>query len=240
MTRTERLLRLMQLLRHRRHPVSAETIAETLDISVRTAYRDIDTLRAQGEDIRGEAGVGFMLQQDFALPPLMLEPEEWEAVVLGMRWTVAHAEPAVAEAARSALGKMMAMLPPPLADNLASQMQFPIGSHSHYSDDENAVLTLIRQALRGQNRLQFDYTDLQGQPSRRSVWPVAIGYFDQTRILAAWCELRQDFRHFRCDRIANPLIGNRYPVANDWLLAKWQRQECVDLQVFELYPADKN
>ena len=77
MTRTERLLRLMQLLRHRRHPVSAETIAETLDISVRTAYRDIDTLRAQGADIRGEAGVGFMLQQDFALPPLMLEPEEW-------------------------------------------------------------------------------------------------------------------------------------------------------------------
>ena len=153
MTRTERLLRLMQLLRHRRHPVSAEIVAETLRVSVRTIYRDIDTLRTQGADIRGEAGIGFILQQYFAMPPMMLEPEEWEAVVLGMRWTIAHAEPAVAEAARSALGKMMAVLPLLLADNLSSQMQFPIDSHSHYSDDENAVLTLIHQALRGQNRL---------------------------------------------------------------------------------------
>lgn len=114
MTRTERLLELMQRLRRSRQPLQAHTLAEQLDISVRTLYRDIETLRRQGADIEGEAGVGYVLKKGGpTLPPLMFRESEIEALVLGLRWVGRHADPALADDARSALSKIGAILPPP-------------------------------------------------------------------------------------------------------------------------------
>ncbi|MDO5090694.1 MAG: YafY family protein [Cardiobacteriaceae bacterium] len=221
MTRTERLLDLMQTLRRRKRPVSAQTLAAELCISTRTLYRDIATLRAQGADIRGEAGIGFVLHRDSTLPPLMFTIAEIEAVILGMRFAANRAEPATAEAARAALAKIRAVLPPNL-DPLAAEATYPFGDTA-YSDDETAALAAIRQALREQRRLTFAYTDLKGEPSQRTVWPLAMGYFDNARLLAAWCELRQAFRHFRADRIRAPQLGSAIPMPHAYLMQRWQQ-----------------
>lgn len=128
MTRTERLLELMQRLRRSRQPLQAHTLAEQLDISVRTLYRDIETLRRQGADIEGEAGVGYVLKKGGpTLPPLMFRESEIEALVLGLRWVGHHADPALADDARSALSKIGAILPPRLAPIFDEQALYPAG-----------------------------------------------------------------------------------------------------------------
>ena len=227
MTRTERLLHLMQTLRQRKHPVSAQTLAAELSVSTRTLYRDIDTLRRQGADIRGETGIGYLLRHDITLPPLMLTVQEIEAVTLGMRWAANRAEPSTAAAAKAALAKIRAVLPPGL-DHLAAELTYPVGAAA-YSADETAALAAIREALRRQCRLAIAYTDLQEKPSHRTIWPLAVGYFEQVRLLAAWCELRNGFRHFRCDRIRAPQLGAPIPVPHSYLLQRWQEQENIRL-----------
>ena len=232
-SRTDRLLKLLQLLRASRHPKSARLLAQELGISVRSVYRDIDTLRGQGAVIGGEAGVGFVLQQDCNLPPLMFSENELEALMLGMRWAAAHADGEMAEAARSVLGKVHAVLPARLAEQAAAHAVYPMGGTA-YGSGEEQVLALVRQALRQETELSFSYTDLQGQASRRTVWPVALGYLDEARLLAAWCTLRQAFRHFRCDRITQAQIGAAYPMPHRLLLQRWRQQEGLDLSAFDL------
>ena len=146
-SRTDRLLKLLQLLRASRHPKSARLLAQELGISVRSVYRDIDTLRGQGAVIGGEAGVGFVLQQDCNLPPLMFSENELEALMLGMRWAAAHADGEMAEAARSVLGKVHAVLPAHLAEQAAAHAVYPMGGTA-YGSGEGQVLALVRQALR--------------------------------------------------------------------------------------------
>lgn len=235
MTRSERLLILLHLLRQSRYPVSAEQLAAQLEISARTVYRDIETLRAQGAEIEGGAGVGFVLQKaGFVLPPLMFDENEIEAVVLGMRWVVANADEALAESAKSALGKIDAALPQSLSETLNRQALYPASAcKNSYSEQEHSILETIRFALRTNRRLSFDYTDANRQTSRRTVWPLAVGYFNEARLMVAWCELRQDYRHFRPDRITQARVGNAYPLPRKILLDEWQRRECVDLQEFD-------
>ena len=233
MTRTNRLLNLLQQLRSVKHPVRADTLARHLGISLRTVYRDIDTLRRQGAEIHGEPGMGFVLRKDLLLPPLMFDENEIEALVFGMRWTAAHAEADMAQAAKSALAKIHKVLTPHLSAQFSAQALFPIHQPT-YQPGEEETLIHIRQALRTQRKLVFDYTDSAGQSSRRTVWPLAVGYFDNTRLLAAWCELRQEFRHFRCDRICTPVTRGPYPIAHDFLLKQWQRQECLNLNAFDV------
>lgn len=232
--RTDRLIKLLQLLRTSRHPKSARLLARELCISMRSVYRDIDTLRHQGAVIDGEAGVGFVLQQDCNLPPLMFSENELEALMLGMRWAAAHADGEMAEAARSVLGKVHAVLPARLAEQAEAHAVYPINCATTFGHDEEHVLAQVRQALRQEQTLSFSYTDVQGQASRRTVWPVALGYWDNVRLLAAWCTLRQAFRHFRCDRIAQIQTGAAYPMPHRLLLQRWRQQEGLDLSAFDL------
>ncbi|KPN73337.1 YafY family protein [Neisseria sp. 74A18] len=233
MTRSERLLNLLQLLRNHRLPVTADTLAETLSVSVRTVYRDIETLCRQGADIRGEAGVGFILHKDFLLPPLSFNANEIEALVLGMRWVLAYTDNALAQDAKSVLAKVQAVLPENMADLLDSQALFPVRDHAEYGEHEQHVLNTIRAAIRSNRKLEFDYTDAENRPSRRTVWPFSIGYFDDARLVSAWCELRQDYRHFRSDRIGKAVIGDIYPTPRMLLLDEWRRREGIDLHPFD-------
>lgn len=233
MTRSERLLNLLQLLRNHRLPVTADTLAETLSVSVRTVYRDIETLCRQGADIRGEAGVGFILHKDFLLPPLSFSANEIEALVLGMRWVLAYTDNALAQDAKSVLAKVQAVLPENMADLLDSQALFPVRDHAEYGEHEQHVLNTVRAAIRSNRKLEFDYTDAENRPSRRTVWPFSIGYFDNARLVSVWCELRQDFRHFRSDRIGKAVIGDIYPTPRMLLLDEWRRREGIDLHPFD-------
>lgn len=242
MTRTERLLHLMQHLRSRKRPVQARQLAEALGISLRTVYRDIDTLRRQGADIRGEAGIGYILHRDNTLPPLTFSPEEIEALAFGMRAAIALAEDGMAQHAESVIAKIRAVLPAPLLKKLQAQSLFPLPQR-FYAPDEQDNLALIRRALRGERKLTFAYQDVHGQHTRRTVWPLAIGYFEQTRLLAAWCELRGAFRHFRTDRITAPTLGDAIPVPHRHLFNQWQQQQNIRPDANRLCPAntpDKN
>ena len=232
MTRTQRLLTLLQHLRDSRRAVSASALAARLGVSLRTIYRDIETLRQQGADIRGAAGTGFMLHKtDFLLPPLMFDEDEIEALVFGIRATIVQGDDDMTAAARRLLGKIHDVLPEKWTARLAAQAFYPLSGKKTTTCGaaEQQALAHIRRALRGQSTLRFRYTDAAGQASARTVWPIALGYFEDARLLAAWCELRRDFRHFRCDRIADAAPGAPCPQPHALLLKRWQAQEKLDL-----------
>ncbi|MBI3775821.1 MAG: YafY family transcriptional regulator, partial [Gammaproteobacteria bacterium] len=210
MSRAERLLDLLQLLRHHRFPVSGAVLAAELDISLRTLYRDIASLQAQGAQIDGEAGLGYVLRPGFVLPPLMFSEEEIEALVLGARWVAERADSALGLAARNALTKISAVLPGPLRDELDASALL-VGQGEAVVTG-NVELSVIRQAIRNERKLIVSYLDLKNMPTQRTLWPFALGYFERVRVLVAWCELRQGFRHFRTDRItALTTSQSRYP-----------------------------
>ncbi|MBV8047750.1 MAG: YafY family transcriptional regulator [Paludibacterium sp.] len=230
MSRSQRLLALLQLLRGHRYPVAGARLAEDLGISLRTLYRDIATLQEQGATIEGEPGLGYVLRPGFMLPPLMFSEEEIEALVLGTRWVAKRADARLAEGAASALAKVAAVLPADLRLALDTTALLVPGS----SEPASAVdLSLVRQAIRSERKVALHYRDLQGAESTRTVWPFALGYFDHVRVLTAWCELRQDFRHFRADRIiAMDMLSERYPARRQALLKTWREQNGI--------AADKN
>ncbi|MBV9834688.1 MAG: YafY family transcriptional regulator [Alphaproteobacteria bacterium] len=227
MSRAERLLDLLQALRRRRRPVSAARLATELDVSERTIYRDITTLVGQGAAIEGEAGLGYILRPGFTLPPLMFNDEEIEALVLGLRFVALRGDAALRAAAADVLAKVTDVLPGALrekADNsgllAAPMVPAPV-----------ADLSDLRRAIRSERRLSIAYADADGRASTRTIWPIALAFFQTKRILAAWCETRQDFRHFRTDRILSADIGDEsYPRRRRVLLAEWRRHEGIPEQ----------
>jgi len=222
-SRAERLLDLIQVLRRHRHPVSGAALAETTGVSLRTLYRDIDTLKAQGARIDGEAGVGFVLRPGFMLPPLMFSEEEIEALVLGSRWVHQRGDRALADAAANVLAKIGAVLPPDLRDALDDSGLLIAPGEPVAAGD--AQLPRIRQAIRNERKIGLSYRDKDGVASRRIVWPFAVGFFEKVRVVAAWCELRQDFRHFRTDRIVTLTVSEkRYPRRRQAMLKEWREQ----------------
>jgi predicted DNA-binding transcriptional regulator YafY len=226
MTRAQRLLALLQALRRRRTPVSGDTLAQELGISLRTLYRDIATLRDQGARIEGEPGIGYVLKPGFLLPPLMFTNEEIEALVLGGRWVEEHGDERLAGAAREAVEKIAAVLPDGLRRTLDGTGL--LVARAREAGPANPHMAAIRAALREECKLIIDYRDEAGRSSLRTVWPVALGFFERIRMLAAWCELRQDFRHFRLDRIAAlELTQERYPRHRRALLQEWRASEGI-------------
>lgn len=226
MSRTERLLDLVQLLRRYRHPVSGATLASELGVSLRTVYRDIATLQTQGAEIAGEAGVGYVLRPGFLLPPLMFSVEEIEALVLGSRWVAERADNRLGAAARNALVKIGAVLPNDLRDTLdATALLVGPGEPVAASVVE---LSTIREAIRAERKLTIDYADLKDNETTRTIWPFALAFFDRVRVVVAWCELRETFRHFRTDRIRNlTLTETRYPRRRQALLNEWRKIEDI-------------
>ncbi|WP_042700086.1 YafY family protein [Azospirillum sp. B506] len=226
MSRAERLLDLMQLLRRHRQPVSGTSLAGELGVSLRTLYRDIATLQAQGAMIEGEPGVGYLLRAGFLLPPLMFTEEEVEALVLGSRWVVDRGDSRLGGAARNALAKIAAVLPPDKREEMdGSTLLVGPGEAIPAGDAE---LATIRGAIRGERKLEIAYRDRDGSESRRVVWPFALGFFDRVRVMVAWCELRQSFRHFRTDRIlALTASDTRYPRRRQAMLKEWRAAEGI-------------
>ena len=221
MSRSQRLLDLLQVLRRHRFPVSGAALAQELDISLRTLYRDIATLQQQGANIAGEAGVGYVLKPGFTLPPLMFTEEEIEALVLGSRWIAERADARFAAVARDALAKIAAVLPPELRESLdASTLLIGPGRPLVRS---NIDLPALRRAIRNERKLSITYCDVNGVESVRTLWPFALAFYDDVDIVVAWCEMRRDFRHFRADRVASlQVLEERYPRRRAVLLKEWK------------------
>ena len=226
MSRAQRLLDLIQILRSHRFPVTGAQLATELSISLRTLYRDIATLQAQGATIEGEPGLGYVLRPGFMLPPLMFSEEEIEALVLGSRWVADRGDMRIAAAARSALSKIAVVLPEDLRKSLDTSTLL-VGPGADLSAGQ-MELPQIRQAIRTERKMEINYRDLKGTDSTRTIWPFALGYFDHVRVLIAWCELRQEFRHFRTDRIATlNIMEQRYPGRRQVLLKEWRAIEGI-------------
>ncbi|UTV56754.1 helix-turn-helix transcriptional regulator [Burkholderia arboris] len=222
MTRAERLLSLLQLLRRHRLPVSGRVLAEALGISLRTVYRDIASLQAQGADIAGEPGVGYVLRAGFMLPPLMFSQSELEALMLGFRWVGKFADAQLTTAASDALAKISAVLPADLRREMECTTLL-VGPRT-VEDRETIDMGAVRAAVRSESKIRIRYAGEGRQASdERIVWPFALGYFNDVRILAAWCEGRNDFRHFRTDRIVElERLDLRYPRRRAALLKAWR------------------
>jgi predicted DNA-binding transcriptional regulator YafY len=229
MSRTERLLNLLEILRRHRVPVSGAKLAEELGVSLRSLYRDIATLQGQGATIEGEAGVGYILRPGFLLPPLMFSEQEIEAVVLGSRWVAKRGDDELSVAARNALAKILAVLPPDLREGAESSALIVGPGEAIAAGDRQ--IGAVRKAIRGERKLSIAYRGEAGPATRRTIWPFALAYFDRVRVVAAWCELRDGFRHFRTDRIdALDLIDERYPRRRAVLLKAWREAEGVPPQ----------
>jgi predicted DNA-binding transcriptional regulator YafY len=225
-SRAERLLELLQVLRRYRQPVAGQTLADELGVSVRTLYRDIATLQGQGAAIDGEAGLGYVLKPGFMLPPLMFSEDEIEALVLGSRWVARRADDRLGDAARNALAKIAAVLPDDLRQGLDANALL-VGPGQAIAGG-SIDLAAVRQAIRGERKLAIAYRGPEGAETRRVIWPFALGFFDQVRMVVAWCELRQGFRHFRTDRILElAAIEARYPRRRQVLLKEWREMQGI-------------
>ncbi len=202
MRRADRLFRITQELRSDRW-ITASVLAERLEVSERTIYRDIQDLSLSGIPIIAEAGLGYRLMEGFRLPPLMFDEEELEALLLGVRMVGVWSEPVLAEAAERAVARIEAVLPERLLPELSRTAILvpPYGPDEEVSD----ALHLLRQAVRNQRKAVFHYQRADGEQSKRTVWPLGLAYWGRTWTLVAWCELRNDFRHFRLDRMSNLL-----------------------------------
>ena len=227
MSRADRLLDLLTLLRRHRRPVPGHVLAEALGISLRTLYRDIASLQAQGATIAGEAGVGYVLQPGFLLPPLMFSPEEIEALVLGSRWVAERADAPLQEAARAALARIAAVLPEDLKADLDGAGLL-VGPGTLPPPPDRIDPVLLRRAIRAERKLALAYRDAAGVATERIVWPMALAFFDSARVLVAWCELRGDYRSFRTDRIAAAtLLEARMPRRRAALLKDWRTRSGI-------------
>jgi predicted DNA-binding transcriptional regulator YafY len=225
MARSERLLTLLQTLRRYRLPVSGAVLAEETGVSIRTLYRDIASLQAQGAQIEGEAGLGYILRPGFMLPPMMFSQDELEALVLGSRWVARAADPRLAAAGADALAKIADVLPRDMRDEIETSTLLV---HLRPPVPDRADLEVIRKAIRTERILKLTYTDERGRASVRKVWPFALSYFEHVRVMVAWCELRQDYRHFRTDRIVEMASQEvRYPRRRAVLLKEWRDQQDI-------------
>ena len=199
MRKASRLFEIIQILRLARKPVTGAQIAERLEVTVRSIYRDIAALQAMRVPVEGERGLGYILRPGFDLPPLMFSIEETEAVVLALALLERTGDGELKEAAKSVGRKVAGALPAPLRQLLDNRALHAWGTIA--PTPEGIDLALVRRAIRDEQKLAIAYRDEQGRPSERTIRPAALIYYSQTATLVAWCELRQALRSFRSDRI---------------------------------------
>ena len=224
MSRARRLLSLVQLLRRYRQPVTAATLASDLGVSVRSIYRDVETLRGEGASIGGSPGLGYLLEPGFLLPPLMFRDEELEALVLGLGLASEHGDDDLARAAKEVMAKIRAVVPRDLRRVVddATLLVGPRRKPLPIQVDEAA----IRRAIREERKARIDYADGTGRTSERVIWPLGLGYFTDVRLVVAWCEARRDFRSFRADRIGTWVtLDARLPRKRAVLLSEWRAKD---------------
>ncbi len=221
MRRADRLFQIVQLLRRSSQPVTAESIATELETSKRSVYRDIAALMAQRVPVRGEAGIGYVLDSGFDMPPLMLTSDEVEAAVLGAQWVAGRGDPALARAARDLIAKIAATVPERLRPVV---LEPALGAPKSWNVlPETIDMAAMRGAIHAARKVALHYKDEKEVESRRTIWPFQVAYRETTRIVIAWCEARDDFRMFRTDRVlVAEVLDERYPARPAALRARWR------------------
>lgn len=226
--RADRLFEIIQIVRSGARPITASALAARLEVTPRTVYRDIAALQAARVPIEGAAGLGYVMRRGYDLPPLMFTAEEVDAIAVGVRLISRIRDPKLQRAADSVLGKLSAVLPDPLRHELVAPPLYV--SKGQTKPAKAVALSDIRQAIRDERKMRIDYTDEKGAPTRRTIWPIAIAYYVDATLIAAWCELRSDYRHFRADRITSArLLDERFPGDQRTLMAGWlalQKADC--------------
>jgi len=221
MRRTERLFAIIQALRARKRPVTARQLADELEVSLRTIYRDTAELIAQRVPLRGGAGIGYVLDAGYELPPLMLTSDELEAAVLGAAWVSQRGDAGLARGARSLIEKLGQVVPKDLRPVLLDASLRPAPLRASAADGVD--IGPIRSAIRDRRKLEIRYADSGNKATTRVVWPFLIAFMDEVRIVVAHCELRDGFRHFRTDRIRGArLLEAKYPESQRALTKRWE------------------
>lgn len=229
MRRTERLFQIILILRSTQSPITGRDLADELEISIRTLYRDMAELTAQRIPVTGEAGMGYVLDDGYDMPPLMLTADELEAAALGAAWVASEADPTLARAARDLVSKLSEAIPKELRPIVLDASSKAIQTQSKISERFDSAL--LRHAIRERYRLQLIYTDLDDGTTDRIVWPMLIAFLDRSRYLVAWCETRQDYRHFKTNRVHElKVLGQKYPGRRAVLIKGWEEATAKRMQ----------
>jgi predicted DNA-binding transcriptional regulator YafY len=220
MLRADRLFDIIQISRTASYPITAATLAEKLEVTVPTIYRDIAALQGSRVPIEGTPGLGYVMRRGFDLPPLMFTTEEIDAIAVGVRLLRRLRDRKLQEAAESVLGKLSAVVPQALQSQLvAAPLYISDGSAPAVTGVD---LSEVRSAIRETRKLAITYADEEGRHRRRTIWPIAMAYYVDVTLVGAWCELRNDFRHFRVDRIlASDVLDERFSADSGRLTAEW-------------------
>ena len=218
---TERLFQIIQILRANRSPVTGQSLADELEISLRTLYRDMAELIAQRVPITGEAGMGYVLGDGYDMPPLMLTEDELEAAVLGAEWVAANADLSLVRSARDLLAKLTAIIPEELRPIVLDKGLELVSARPKIRERFDGAV--LRYAIRERLKLKIIYEDQNGTVTDRIIWPLFIAYVDDARFIVAWCESRQDYRHFSTDRVQSmDKQVDKYPARRAYLVKTWK------------------
>jgi len=204
MRRSDRLFDIIQRLRATSKPTTAAVLAEELEVTPRTVYRDIATLQARRVPIEGAAGVGYVLRRGFDLPPLMFTIDEVEAIAVGARLVRRLKDPKLQKAADAVLAKVTVVVPERLRQHIADTPVYV--SPGMAAEAEGADLAEVRAAIRDSRKLYIAYADERGRRTNRVIWPIAMAYYVDVTLVGAWCELRADYRNFRVERIQSSKV----------------------------------
>lgn len=222
MRKADRLFQIIQILRRSNRPVTSSQLADELEVGRRTVYRDIADLIAHRVPIEGEAGFGYVLDPRYEMPPLMLTPEEIEAVVLGVQMVSRLNDAAIRNAASDVMAKITSIVPPDLLPYIAD----PAVSIKPGGVTEDFIFDTrpLRQAIREGRKLHLDYRSARGEVTSRIVWPVLLGYDDTHGLLIAWCQTKQAFRHFRTDGLIKvKILEESIGVSRSKLRKQWRQ-----------------
>jgi predicted DNA-binding transcriptional regulator YafY len=219
MRRADRLFDVIQVLRSARKPVTAAALAEELEVTVRTIYRDVATLQARRVPIEGAPGVGYVLRKGFDLPPLMFTIDEIEAIAVGARMVRRLRDKELQQAAGRVLEKVTVVLPESLRGHVSDA---PVYVSAGDAAEPSVDMAQVRAAIRDRRKMRIAYVDEKGHRTRRTIWPLAMAYYVDASVLGAWCELRRDLRNFRVERITRSrALAARFQDHNSRLLARW-------------------
>ncbi|CAI3788441.1 hypothetical protein AHFPHNDE_02117 [Pseudomonas sp. MM227] len=229
MRRADRLFEIIQILRQSNVPLTADSIATELEIGKRTIYRDIAVLMARRVPIRGEAGIGYVLDRGFHLPPLMLNVDEVEALTLGAQWVIANGDRDLSRAALSVLAKVAAVMPHDLKCLVDDPAVVTLPRHE--ACRSNLDFRKLRRWCRESRKIAIRYQDKSGVETRRTLWPFMMGYVTGCHVVIAWCELREDFRVFREDRIKLvEFFEEQFPASAAVLRRRWMQRQANRLK----------
>jgi predicted DNA-binding transcriptional regulator YafY len=218
--RGDRLFDILRILRAASQPVTAAAIAEELEVTTRTVYRDVATLQARRVPIAGAPGIGYVLRRGFDLPPLMFTEDEAEAIAVGVRMLARTGDPGLQKAAESVLSKVTLVVPDPLRDYLNAAPIYVSKSGAPVPARRDLPET-IRHAVRDGRKMRIAYKDGDGSRTVRVIQPFAVAYYVEATLICAWCELRNDVRHFRTDRVVSADVLDESFTIPRAVIAEW-------------------